>query len=280
MSDDVQTLQRSQNDSESDVAAMENENVAGSEAVEETNQRKRRRFRPDEIRLANKFVSLAEPGTPIEFSELETELKRAVLPNRQTRLVDRGILEVDYDEETGLLKTVTVNQEMLKEYEWDLIPPKEVRASATVTKKGEPRQRKPRNLLADPKYKISLAVDKNPKRPGSHSFLNWEHCYHDSQSIPDYLSQMDYPRSLVTSKGTYFNGPSTLYIEQDLKAGHIGIYDSTLPVMILDETTNEMVNNQAIWVKFEDLNRFVADDPEPDEDDETESEETTDSPTV
>jgi len=256
MSDDVQTLQRSPDDSGSDVAAMENENIA-----EETT-RKRRRFRPDEIRLANKFVSLAEPGTPIEFSELETELKRAVLPNRQTRLVDRGILEVDYDEETGLLRTVTVNTEMLKEYEWDLIPIKEPKVSARVTLKGEPRQRKPRNMLADPKYKISMLAEKNPKRPGSHSWFNWENCYHDGESVPDYLSQMNYPRMLITSKGTYFNGPSTLFIEQDLKAGHIGIYDSTMPTTLDDGS-----KNPAIWVKFEDLSRIMVDDPEPDDDD-------------
>ena len=272
MSDDVQTLQRSPDDSGSDVAAMENENVAGSETMEETSTRKRRRFRPDEIKLANKFVALAEPGTPIEFSELETELKRAVLPNRQTRLVDRGILEVDYDEETGLLKTVTVNTEMLKEYEWDLIPIKEPKASARVTLKGEPRQRKPRNMLADSKYKISILAETNPKRPGSHSWFNWENCYHDGQSVPDYLSQMNYPRMLITSKGTYFNGPSTLFIEQDLKAGHIGIYDSTMPTTITDETTGVETKNPAIWVKFEDLNRIMSEDTDSDDDDSENSE--------
>ena len=125
--------------------------------TDETTTRKRRRFRPDEIALANRFKELAEPGTPIPFSELVVDMKRAVLPNRQTRLVDRGILEVDYDEETGLLKTVTVNAEMLKEYEWDLTPIVEPRISSRFTQTGEVRKRRPRNLLADPKYKIKSA---------------------------------------------------------------------------------------------------------------------------
>ena len=273
---DVQTMQRTQDNTESRMASTpsDSENVSETEPTESA--RRRRRFRPDEVRIANKFVSLAEPGTPIEFSALETELKRSVLPNRQTRLVDRGILEVDYDEETGLLKTVTVNPEMLEEYKWDLTQA-ETRVSARVTLKGEPRQRKPRNMLADPKYKISIIADMNPKRPGSHAWFNWEHCYHDGQSVPDYLSQMNYPRMLITQKGTYFNGPSTLFIEQDLKAGAIGIYDSMMPREIPDETTGGMIKNLAIWVKFEDLSRIMVDDPEPD-DEELENGESADTP--
>ena len=266
---DVQDLPGSQTDIESGLAsnpatpAMEEPTAAsGTSEAESAETRKRRRFRPDEIAIANKFIALAEPGTPIEFNTLETELKRAVLPNRQTRLVDRGLLEVDYDEDTGFLKTVCVMPDMLKEYEWDLKPPV---VSPFVTKSGQPRQRRPRNILADAKYKIMMLSDDNPKRKGSHAFYNWEHCYHNGQSIPDYLSQMNYPRSIVTNKGTYFNGPSTLYLEQDLKNGSIGIYDLTLPFKLEDGSKNE-----AIWLKPEDLNRLMDDAPEEPEEPEEE----------
>lgn len=270
MTDDVQTLQRSPDDSGTDLAAHEAEST--TEPMEETSQaRRRKRFRPDEIALANKFKNLAPIGEPIEFSSLDMELKRAVLPNRRARLIDRGVLEVDYDEETGLLKTVSINAEMFAEYEWDLTPIPEAKLTK-LTALGEPRKRRPRNLLADTKYRISLIAESNPKKPGTHSYFNWQECYHDGQSIPDYLSQMDYPRMIITSKGTYFNGPSTLFIEQDLKAGHIGIYDSTLPTTLEDGSANP-----AIWIKFEDLNRIMDEAPD-DTDEESETADSGESP--
>lgn len=247
--------------SESVLASMPEippiEDSAPEETVEETvtlsegePERKRRRFRPEEILLAKRFEALAEPGTLIPFASLETELKRAVLPNRQNRLVDRGLVEVDYDEDTGFLKAVRIVPEMLEVYKWDLTLPVAKVISGRTTLTGEVRQRRPRNLLADSKYQIKLAtVEGNPKRPGSHAWFNWQECYRDGMSIPAYLSQ-DYNRMLKTSRGAWFNGPASIYLEHDLKAGLIGIYDSTLAT-----------DDPAFWVKPEDLTRLANETP-------------------
>ena len=67
-----------------------------------------------------------------------------------------------------------------------------------------------------------------------------------------------YRRDIVTNKGTYFNGPSTLFIEQDLSAGLIGIYDSTLPF-----TLENGEPNPAIWLTIDDLKRISDEAPDP-----------------
>jgi hypothetical protein len=263
---DVQTMHGNPPDSESDPASQDaagmdnNEPATENDNTETETTRKRRRFRPDEIALAQRFIAKAKPGEPIPFTSLDRDMKQAVLPNKRTRLMDRGILEVDYDEDDGLIKTVTVNPEILKDYEWDLTPVVPVVKPPVTKEPGEYRQRKPRNQLADSKYRIRKLHATNPRRVGSHGYYNWNLCYEDGQTIPEYLSKMDYDRMVVTSNGTYFNGPSTLFIEQDLKAKYIGVYDSTLPFTNEDGSANE-----AIWVDWRELDRTPNTDAEQEE---------------
>jgi hypothetical protein len=273
MSDDMQNMPGNPPDSGANPASQTAPGVEPNEPATETDSsenetaRKRRRFRPDEIALAHRFIAMAEPGTAIPFPKLERDMKQAVLPNKRTRLMDRGILEVEYNEDDGLITSVTVNPEILKDYEWDLTPPVAVTKPSVTKDPGEARQRKPRNKLADSKYKIRKMFDTNPRRVGSHGFYNWEHCYHNGQSIPEYLSQMDYPRSIITSNGTYFNGPSTLFLEQDMRSKYIGIYDSTLP-----QTNEDGTANPEIWLTLDDLDR-MPDAPESEQEESAESSE-------
>jgi len=264
MSDDMQTLPGNPADSSANPANQDAPGVEHDGTTTETDSsesettRKRRRFRPDEIALAHRFIDKTKPGTPIAFTDLDKEMKQAVLPNKRTRLMDRGILEVEYDEENGLIKTVTVNPDILKDYEWDLTQPIAVTKPSVTKDPSDIRQRKPRNLLADPKYKIRKLTETNPRRAGSHGWYNWEYCYHDGQSVPEYLSQLGAPRNpngysrdILTSNGTYFNGPSTLFLEQDLRSKYIGIYDSSQSFKNDDGSDNE-----SIWLEWADLERL------------------------
>ena len=237
----------------SDMGSQPAATEDGSESDASETTRKRRRFKPEEIALAKRFIAMAPVGEPIPFAGLDRDMKQAVLPRsyQRTRLLDRGILEVEYDEENGLITSVSVNSDMLTEYEWDFSQPIPA-AKATTTKAkasdGEPRQRKPRSILQDQKYKIRKLRDENPRRKNSHAFHNWNECYMDDISVPAYLSNMEYNRMIVTSNGTYFNGPSTLFLESDIKAGYLGVYDSTLP-----ETNEDGSPNAARWLQWSDI---------------------------
>lgn len=264
---DVQTMQHNQErptpdipTNPVDVETQETVTEAGENEPAEP-ARRRRKFRPDEVALANQFKNLAEMGTPIPFSSLKREMKLTVLPAKRSRLLDRGVLEVEYDEETGSIQNVLVNKEMWEAYEWELDQPIPVKQPSGLAP-GEVRQRKPRTILSDPKYKIKRLRDTNPRREKSHGWYNWEECYEDGMSIPEYLSNMNYNRTIVTDRGTYFNGPSTLFLDQDIKAKYLGVYDSSKDFFLPDGKPNP-----DIWLKWEDIDSPGASDaeePEPD----------------
>jgi hypothetical protein len=70
----------------------------------------------------------------------------------------------------------------------------------------------------------------NPRRPDTLGYFNWAF-YEDGQTVADYLNkpQTNESRLLVTSKGKWYDGPSTTYLYEDIKSGQVGIYDSSLP---------------------------------------------------
>jgi hypothetical protein len=202
--------------------------------------RKRRRFKPAEVAMAQRFKDIGPMDEPIPFMSLDRDMKLAVFPSSRNKLIDRGVIQVDINEETGQIESVSINSEIWSEYESDLTPVvPTVRVGNDAT--GEFRQRKPRTVaLQYPHFKIHLISKTNPRRVGSHAYYNWEYCYGKQytpdgevtevvQSVPEYLSMKFYPRTQFTSNGTYFDGPSMLFVEQDIKSGYIGIYDSTIP---------------------------------------------------
>ena len=205
------------------------ENTETTEAT--TEERKRRRLRPNEVAMLKRYLAYAVPGETIAFSDLpDIDMKRALFPSSQLRLVEKELLKPTYNEDTGLLETVTIDEDMLKAYEWDLKAPE----PKTVVKQRDPdevRTRRVRGSLNNDNYRIQkLVIDKNPKRDGTHGWYNWNLCYWDGQSIPQYLSYLDYDRNIKVSGKygvTWFNGPDTLYLYSDFKNGYIGIYDAT-----------------------------------------------------
>jgi hypothetical protein len=213
---------------------------ATEEPTNGTSKRRKRKFRPDEIALAHQFKELAEPGTKIPFSSLTIDMKRSVLPQRNVRLVDRGLVDVDYDEETGTIESVSINPEIWRAFADDLVP-------VVVPSPVYERRRRAKFPATDEKYKLVKLVSANPRREGSHAWYNWEECYRDGFTVPQYLGFMDYNRMIITSNGTYFNGPAILFLNQDIKSGYVGVYDSTLPL------NDDGTINQEAFLKPEDL---------------------------
>jgi hypothetical protein len=199
-------------------------------AVETETERKRRRLRPNEVAMLKQYLAFADPGIAIAFNDLpDINMKRALFPSSQLRLVEKELLKPVYNENTGLLETVTIDEDMLKAYQWDLKAP-EPRVTTRQRDPDEPKLRRPRGLLNNDKYKIFKKAETNPRREETHAWYNWEHCYINGLTIPQYLSRLDYPREIIVHGkfgDSWFNGPETLYLYQDFKAGSLGIYDSS-----------------------------------------------------
>lgn len=211
--------------SESVETTETSESVNGAES-----ERKRRRLRPNEVAMLRKYIAVTTPGEVIQFNDIpDIEMKRALFPSSQLRLVEKELLETTYDETTGMLLSVSVNPDMLDEYDWDIKAPEPKVVQRTRTTSDEPKMRRVRGALNNDNYRIKKLKDTNPKRQGTHGWYNWD-CYKDGMSIPEYLGFLDYDRTIkVHGKfGTaWFNGPDTLYLYQDFKAENIGIYDSS-----------------------------------------------------
>lgn len=228
MSASVQHMPEDSRDHSGPTVASDSPNDTETNG-EAKKRRQRRYFRPEEIQLALEFSKLAPMGDNIAYNDLPTmDMKLASLfTAKRFRLVERGLLEPDIDIETGRVVSVRIVPEKWDEYADDLIMP-EVKA-VKATPIGDV-MRKPRNILSDPKFKVKKLKDKNPRREGSHGWHNWA-LYLDGESVIDYLNYMDYDRNIkVTSRRgvAWFNGPSMLFLMQDLKAENVGIYDSTL----------------------------------------------------
>jgi hypothetical protein len=198
---------------------------------EETTKRKRKkraRFNPAEIEMAHTIKNLAPLGESIAYSALPSEVRKAVLPFAKLHLVDKELVECDYDEEHGLLKSIRIDPEVWEANESDLV----------VTTPVKPNYvRRPTNhpIWSDEKYKIKLLVakPKNPKREATLGWHNWEHCYSDGMSTAQYLYNLDYPRNIIVTnkrgRKVYFNGPNAMFVRQDMIAGNIALVDSSLP---------------------------------------------------
>ena len=194
--------------------------------------RKRRRLRSGEVTMLKQYLEHYSPGEVVSFNSLpNVEMKRALFPSSQLRLVEKELLKPSYNEDTGLLESVMIDPDQLKNYDWDLKAPEPKTIVRMQRSPDEPRMRRPRGILNNDKFRIRKLVDKNPRREGTHGWYNWEHCYLDGLTIPEYLSRMDYPRDIIV-KGKFgdgwFNGPATIYLYQDIKEGSVGIYNSDL----------------------------------------------------
>ena len=197
---------------------------------ESETERKRRRLRPAEVAMLKQYMNFADAGIPIAFGDLpNVEMKRALFPSSQLRLVEKELLKPVYNEETGLLESVTIDEDMIQAYQWDLKAP-EPKVVRVARDPDEPRQRRPRGLLNNDNYHMKKLRDTNPRREASHAWYNWEHCYLDGMTIPEYLGRLDYPRTIVVHSkfgDAWFNGPATIYLIQDFKSGYVGIYDTS-----------------------------------------------------
>lgn len=215
----------------SDPSQTSDSQTTESQTSETTEERKRRRLRPAEVAMLKQYMNFADAGISIAFSDLPNiEMKRALFPSSQLRLVEKELLKPAYNEETGLLESVTIDEDMIQAYQWDLKAP-EPKVTVRQRDPDEVKTRRVRGSLNNENYRIKkLVLDKNPKREGTHGWYNWKLCYWDGQSIPQYLSYLDYDRNIkVEGKygTTWFNGPDTLYLYSDFKNGYIGIYDVT-----------------------------------------------------
>ena len=85
---------------------------------------------------------------------------------------------------------------------------------------------------------------------------DWDECYMDGMTVPQYLGNMSYNRMIVTSNGTYFNGPAVLFLTQDVKSGYIGIYDSSMPLL-----ADGSIDPSA-FLKPEDIDAVKSDQPD------------------
>lgn len=229
---DLQAVPGNPQDSPGSIAeATSSDTPTNGEAKRQ--RRRRGYFRPEEVEVALAISNLAPVGDQIAYNDLPTlEMKLASLfTAKKYRLVERGLLEPDIDIESGKVVSVRIVPEKWEEYADEMVIPEVKPVKATLI--GDVVLRKPRNILSDSKFKIKKLKTENPRRLHSHGWHNWEQCYihFDDASVVDYLNFMKYDRHIeVTSQRgkAYFNGPSLLLLMQDLKAGNIGIYDSTL----------------------------------------------------
>lgn len=231
MSEHVQGLQHDTTGIPGNTSIPESETgteTTGTQTVTETTQgngkRKRsknRRFRPDEILIANQFKDAGPMDEQIKYSDMTPEMRKAVFFNTKMRLVDRGILVPDYDMETGKIEGASVNSEAWAEYADDLA----ISAAKPISARG----RNP--VLSEQQFKIAIMRKSNPHKEQTRAAENWQHCYQDGMSVPDYLDFQDYPREikvLVKNRLVWFNGPAQQLLYQDLKRGYVEIYNSNL----------------------------------------------------
>jgi hypothetical protein len=225
---DVQTLHSDSPNSA--VTTNATTELATETAASEEAKRRRRKFRSEEILMAHRFLDLAPIGEAIQYETLAPEMKLVAL-GRSMRLVQFELLEPDYNLATGALISVTVDKDKWDEYEDDLKKPEPI---APVAR--ERRQRNP--ILLDNKYKLVIVSKINPRREGTHAYLNWQYCYREGMSLPEYLHPLDYsntpyPRELIvtsfrTGQKSYFDGPKMIFLIQDMKANHIKVCDSSV----------------------------------------------------
>jgi hypothetical protein len=206
-----------------------------------TEKRRKRKLRPVDLAMLNRFRQLYPVGEAIPFKELpDVQMKRALFPSSQLRLVSLGLLDTTYDDDTGILTSVTIDPETLAAFQWEFETP------ARVVTPGVARG--PRNqILTDDKYKIHKLRASNPCRPGTFRWLNWEHCYQDGRSVPEYMDGAyitETDRLLKNSEGKWFNGPSSQFLYADHALGYIGIYNS--------EISQESPN---YWLKPSDIDQ-------------------------
>jgi hypothetical protein len=76
----------------------------------------RRRLNRKEIATIRRFQKLADIGEAIDYQTLEPELKRVALNiPRDIRLVEKGILQRELDEDSGFILTVSLDADLIDE---------------------------------------------------------------------------------------------------------------------------------------------------------------------
>jgi len=235
---DLQTMQADQgNVDPSQMANTPDEMANGGE--EEKTRRTRRKLRPAEVSSIRRFKELAEVGDSISYTTLAPELKRIALGiPKDIRLIEKGILLREFDENDGRILSVSLDEESIEALK-DEIAVRPVEPRQPIQRRGM------NNILSDAKYHIHKLKEPNPRRSGTHAWYNYEYCYKDGMSVVEYMDFMDYPRDIVVeSRGgkNWFNGPSSTYLLQDIRSGYVAIYDASLSE-----------SDEGYWLKPEDV---------------------------
>lgn len=208
--------------------------------------RTRRTILENDVALLQQLQSLSQDG-PISFRELTGEQKLALLPMANPRLIRFKLVSLTYDPDTYAPLTVTINDEEVAKFADDIEAANDPKIVNRRISTGEPALRKPRSVLADSKYKIAIRAMGNPRRPDTLGYFNWAF-YEDNRTVAEYLNkpQTVESRSQQTSKGKWYDGPSTTYLYEDVKNEVIGIYDSSLagdPVFLTIGEIEQLVSD-------------------------------------
>jgi hypothetical protein len=217
---------------------------------ETESKRNRRTILENDVALLQQLQAASQDG-PVSFKELKPEQKLALLPSGNSRLIRFKLVTLAYDPETYAPTTVTINDEVVTKFADDIEAANDPKIVNRRVSTGEPAMRRPRSVLADEKYLIGIRTtdNSNPRRPDTLGYFNWSF-YDDGQTVAAYLNkpQTNESRLMQTSKGKWYDGPSTTYLYEDVKAGHIGIYDSTIEptkYLTMDEIEQLMADHRA-----------------------------------
>ncbi|HEY0725523.1 MAG TPA: hypothetical protein VGD41_16300 [Pyrinomonadaceae bacterium] len=240
MSDSMQTMH---GDSQPATAQMADTTQAhaGANGQEANKEPKFKRIKPNELNMLAKFIEQlpnGDPNSTIQFANLPRELKLLVLPMSDARLVERELVELTYDEDTGAIQTVSVNPLAYAGYK--RMTEEETSAPSPASAIGG-GIRGSRGEFSDPKFKLYKMDSANPHREGTRRWYTWE-MYENGDSM-DQVRVKPYDRNIKLYTGKWFNGPDRAVIELDIKQGYLWVYDSTQR-----DTLDNGERNPAYWV--------------------------------
>lgn len=233
------------------VAESESELATGTDQAESTEEstesestdssetevtRRQRKLRAEEKAMLSQFVLLANDPIDriIPWSELTRDMKIAVLPSSKIKLVNKGLIELVHDIDTGAIQSVNIFLPVLDTY-YDTSSKDVLLAELAEVPLTRPRARV--EVGTDDWRKIRKQVQANPRRENTHAWYNWS-LYRDDDSVTDYLRRLDYNRNIIIGGRAYFNGPSLVFLDQDIKHGFIKLYDARQPETLEDGSAN------------------------------------------
>lgn len=231
---DLQTVREDSQSATAEMAESAQTEPSAANGQETASGPKFKRIKPEELTMLAKFIELLPDGNPdnaIAFSELPKELKLLVLPMSNARLVERELVELTYNEDTGAIETVSINPLAYAGYK-RLTEEEPVTVASTIG--GGIRGS--RGEFSNPKYKLYKTTSANPHREGTRRWYTWE-MYENGLSM-DEVRVKPYDRNIKLYTGKWFNGPDRAVIEMDIKQGFLWVYDGTQRDSLDDGTEN------------------------------------------